>query len=58
MTSALGWGAPVIGQLCHLGLARYQEECQLSVVYDDAFPCGVDLPGLWHKALEELEEQC
>ncbi|WP_282796657.1 hypothetical protein [Streptomyces sp. CC224B] len=58
MTNAFGWGAPVIGQLCHLALTRYQAECQLYAVYDDAFPCGVDLPRLWHKALEELESHC
>ncbi|MFF7144193.1 wax ester/triacylglycerol synthase domain-containing protein [Streptomyces nodosus] len=55
MDGALGLGAPLPGQLCHLTLLRYRAECTLSVVHDTAFDRGADLPGLWLTALADLE---
>ncbi|MFD4944114.1 hypothetical protein ACFWNT_16660, partial [Streptomyces sp. NPDC058409] len=55
LDGALGLGAPLPGQLCHLTLLRYRAECTLSVVHDTAFARGADLPGLWLTALAELE---
>ncbi|WP_329378887.1 wax ester/triacylglycerol synthase domain-containing protein [Streptomyces sp. NBC_01716] len=55
LDGALGLGAPLPGQLCHLTLLRYRAECTLSVVHDTAFPRGADLPELWLTALAELE---
>ncbi|WP_406492048.1 hypothetical protein OG936_01800 [Streptomyces sp. NBC_00846] len=43
---ALGLGAPLPGQLCHLTLLRYRAECTLSVVHGTAFARGADPPGL------------
>ncbi|MFF3350887.1 wax ester/triacylglycerol synthase domain-containing protein [Streptomyces sp. NPDC002779] len=54
MTGVVGWGAPAPGQLCHLTLLRYQATCELSVVYDDAMPCGAGIPRMWKDALDEL----
>ncbi|MFE9294079.1 wax ester/triacylglycerol synthase domain-containing protein [Streptomyces niveus] len=55
LDGALGLGAPLPGQLCHLTLLRYRSECTLSVVHDTAFARGADLPELWLAALAELE---
>ncbi|MGW8671208.1 wax ester/triacylglycerol synthase domain-containing protein [Streptomyces niveus] len=55
LDGALGLGAPLPGQLCHLTLLRYRSECTLSVVHDTAFGRGADLPELWLAALSELE---
>ncbi|MFF2329992.1 MULTISPECIES: wax ester/triacylglycerol synthase domain-containing protein [unclassified Streptomyces] len=55
LDGALGLGAPLPGQLCHLTLLRYRAECTLSVVHDTAFARGANLPGLWLTALAELE---
>jgi hypothetical protein len=48
------YGAPVTDQLCHLTLTKFKDRCELSVVYDEALPCGADLPRLWRTALDEL----
>ncbi|MEV5986127.1 wax ester/triacylglycerol synthase domain-containing protein [Streptomyces sp. NPDC052051] len=55
LDGALGLGAPLPGQLCHLTLLRYRAQCTLSVVHDTAFAHGAGLPGLWLSALAELE---
>ncbi|MFG2176018.1 hypothetical protein ACGFMO_32420 [Streptomyces niveus] len=55
LDGALGLGAPLPGQLCHLTLLRYRSECTLSVVHDTAFARGAELPELWLAALAELE---
>ncbi|MFB8441744.1 wax ester/triacylglycerol synthase domain-containing protein [Streptomyces niveus] len=55
LDGALGLGAPLPGQLCHLTLLRYRSECTLSVVHDTAFARGADLPELWLAELAELE---
>ncbi|MFE4801344.1 wax ester/triacylglycerol synthase domain-containing protein [Streptomyces sp. NPDC056708] len=55
LDGALGLGAPLPGQLCHLTLLRRRTECELSVVHDGALPQGRDIPQLWLAALQELE---
>ncbi|MEU7226429.1 wax ester/triacylglycerol synthase domain-containing protein [Streptomyces chrestomyceticus] len=50
------WGAPVPTQLCHVTLTRFGDQCELSVVYDEALSCGAAFPRLWQAALDNLRE--
>ncbi|MFE6973093.1 hypothetical protein [Streptomyces sp. NPDC057682] len=46
----------VPGQLCAVGLAFYGEWAEVSVVADSGLPGADTLPGLWERAVRELEE--
>lgn len=37
-------------------LTRFGDQCELSVVYDEALSCGAAFPRLWQAALENLRE--